>query len=111
MRVLLVAAFATQAITFVPAFANAGPPDTPASVAMTDDLEKAFWVCDYAGTHGSVAPDYAASCIAITEELKRVKFDGDFDRLVAWWKQHKPVQHAKVKSAGAGSIEHAAVKG
>jgi len=104
MRVLLFAAFATQAIAFVPAYANPGPADTAVHVASTDGLENAFWVCDYSGTHGSVAPDYATSCIAITDELKRVKFDGDFDRLVAWWKQHKPAQHEKVKQTELASV-------
>jgi hypothetical protein len=31
-----------------------------------------------------VGSDQAAACIAITGELKRTKFDGDFDQLVAW---------------------------
>ena len=47
--------------------------------------------------------DQAVACIAITDELKRTKFDGDFDRLVAWWNVNKVARHQeldRVKVAG-----------
>jgi hypothetical protein len=92
MRVLLSATFLIQAIAFLPAHADGSLPAAFNS-QQTIDLEKAFWVCDYAGTNGVVGPDQAAACIAITDELKRTKFDGDFDRLVAWWRLNKVAQH------------------
>lgn len=93
MRVLLSAAFLIQALAFLPAHADDGSRHAAFTRDKTADLEKAFWVCDYAGTNGVVGPDQAAACIAITDELKRTKFDGDLDRLVAWWRLNKAAQH------------------
>jgi hypothetical protein len=70
MRVLLSAAFLIQAIAFLPAHA------------------------DDRSLHATT--DQAAACIAITDELKRMKFDGDFDRLVGWWKLNKVAQHQEL---------------
>lgn len=96
MRVLLCAAFFIQAIAFLPAHADNGQRHAAFNTDTTVDLEKAFWVCDYAGTNSVVDPDQAAACIAITDELKRTKFDGDFDRLVSWWRLNKVAQHQAV---------------
>jgi hypothetical protein len=93
MRVLLTAAFLIQAIAFAPAHADNGSRQAAFNGGNAIDLEKAFWVCDYAGTNGVVGPDQAAACIAITDELKRAKFEGDFDRLVEWWRLNKVTQH------------------
>jgi hypothetical protein len=59
-------------------------------------LERAFWVCDYAGTHLGVDPATGAACVAITEALKQSKFNGDFDALLAWWRTHKPAEHRAI---------------
>jgi hypothetical protein len=93
MRVLLSAAFLIHAVAFLPAHADNGSRHAVFNTDNTIDLEKAFWVCDYAGTNGVVGPDQAAACIAITDELKQTKFDGDFERLVAWWRLNKAAQH------------------
>ena len=76
------------------------PPDGVNAVAYATvaDLEKAFWLCDYAGTTRSVDSGMAMACSAITEELKIWKFDGDFDALVAWWRQNKPAQHEALEA-------------
>jgi len=96
MRFLLIAAFATQAIAFLPAHAHDESRHVAGTGDMTAELEKAFWVCDYAGTNGTAGGDQAVMCIAITDELKRTKFDGDFDRLVAWWKVNKVARHQEL---------------
>ncbi len=96
MRVLLSAAFFIQAIVFLPAHADDGSRHATFTRNKTPALEKAFWVCDYAGTHGMVGADQVVACIAITDELKRTKFDGDFDRLVAWWRLNKVAQHQEL---------------
>lgn len=93
MRVLLSTAFVIQAIAFQSAHADDGPRYAAFNRGDTTHLEKAFWVCDYAGTNGMAGGDQAIACIAITDELKRSKFDGDFDRLVAWWQVNKVAQH------------------
>jgi hypothetical protein len=96
MRVLLSAACLIQAVAFLPAHADDRSLHAKFTRDKTAYLEKAFWVCDYAGTNGMVGADQAAACIAITDGLKRMKFDGDFDRLVARWKLNKVAQHQEL---------------
>lgn len=96
MRVLLFSAFLIQAIAFQSAHADDGPRHAAFLRGDSSHLEKAFWVCDYAGTHGMAGGDQAVACIAITDELKRTKFDGDFDRLVAWWRVNKVARHQEL---------------
>ena len=77
------------------------------------DLEKAFWLCDYAGTTGSVDSGMAIACSTITEELKIRNFNGDFDAMVAWWQQNKPAEHQALEAASranAGMRKGAPVK-
>lgn len=61
----------------------------------TPSLEDAFWACDYiATTRGTgAAPE---SCEEIYAELKTVKFDGDFDELLAWWQANKAAAHERI---------------
>ena len=66
-----------------------------ASVSVVD-LEHSFWVCDYVATSRGVTEDLIVQCVAIYDELKDRKFGGDFDRLVAWWQQHKAARHAEL---------------
>ncbi len=96
MRVLLSTAFLIQALAFQSAHADEGSRHATSSRGETAHLEKAFWICDYAGTNGMAGGDQAVACIAITDELKRTKFDGDFDRLVAWWRLNKVAQHQEL---------------
>ncbi|MCX7891249.1 MAG: hypothetical protein N2544_02615 [Burkholderiales bacterium] len=79
---------------------TAPQPAQPRSAATGfADLERAFWVCDHAATTRGVDGDTGILCVAITEELKEAKFGGDFDRLVAWWRERKPVEHANLEEA------------
>jgi hypothetical protein len=57
------------------------------------DLEKAFWICDHAATNHGVDGGAAIACGAITESLKVSKFNGDFDSMLAWWRENKVAQH------------------
>lgn len=57
------------------------------------ELERIFWVCDYASTTGPVSLGLAAPCSRAYEALKERKFDGDFRALQAWWRENKAVQH------------------
>jgi len=71
----------------------------PAAIATTlvaADLEKAFWICDYAATTGSIATPDAALCHAVYDRLKAEKFGGDFERLLAWWRANKVAEHRKL---------------
>ena len=60
------------------------------------DLEYAFWICDYiATTRGTAAAD-PGTCSAVSDALRQRKFDGDLDKLVAWWNQHKAGQYSRL---------------
>ena len=67
------------------------------------ELEKAFWVCDHTATNGPIDMGTAVTCGSVTEELKQRKFDGDFNTMLAWWRQHKEVEHLALAKAGGTS--------
>ena len=39
----------------------------------------------------------------VTENLKATKFKGDFDAMLAWWRQHKVAEHQALE----GAVAHA----
>ena len=69
--------------------------DLQAGVAKAGiaDLEQVFWRCDYVATTQGLEYTPAELCVAAYEALKQRKFGGDFDGLLAWWQEHKPVAH------------------
>ena len=64
--------------------------------SQPDNLEAAFWFCDYIATTRGVEATPIAMCSAAYDELKALKFDGDFGALLGWWKQNKVLEHRKV---------------
>lgn len=54
-----------------------------------EDMERAFWDCDYAATYGVIDLDVAAGCSDIYERLKEEKFGGDFRRVLLWWQENR----------------------
>lgn len=54
-----------------------------------DELEAAFWDCEYLAIRGYLDLDIGAACSEIYEQLKAEKFGGDFERLLLWWREHK----------------------
>ena len=60
------------------------------------ELESAFWACDYVATPRGVDAAPVAICGAVYDELKTLKFGGDFGELLAWWKQNKLAEHARL---------------
>jgi hypothetical protein len=68
------------------------------------ELEKAFWVCDHAATIGLIDGSTAITCGSLTEALKQRKFDGDFNAMLAWWREHKNAEHLALAQAGGTSI-------
>ena len=77
---------------------------TPIAVASPHvqapaDLEQAFWACDYIATTHGVQAAPVALCSEVTAALQEQKFGGDFGRLLEWWQQNKPAQHARLKPA------------
>jgi hypothetical protein len=84
----LLAAFGTVAHRDARAEESVSPPE------QLVELERAFWICDHAATTRGVEDSTAIICFAVTDRLKDVKFGGDFEELVEWWRQHKPFEHA-----------------
>src|SRR5947208_2103017 len=64
-------------------------PDVTADAMTLAQLESAFWVCDYVATIGGVDATPIETCSAVYDELKALKFSGDFTELLAWWKDNK----------------------
>jgi len=93
--VLAVAALASS-----PAFAEneVCEPGRPMRVEdmSVDQLEKTFWVCDHAATMGGVSATPASFCAVVTAELKKQKFDGDFEGLLTWWRLNKVAEYQKL---------------
>lgn len=69
------------------------------------DLEKAFWICDYAQANGVIDAHEEAFCSAVTVQLRRVKFEGDMEKLLAWWQENKVTQHQELDRAFATAVE------
>lgn len=74
----------------------------PVQAAIERDLtklERAFWVCDYLATIHGVGKVDTVTCAAVTDDLKRIKFDGDFEKMLDWWRANKTAQHAALDRA------------
>jgi hypothetical protein len=56
-------------------------------------LERSFWACDYAATVALLDSGTAGACSAIVEDFRKTRFNGDFDAMLAWWRQHKDAAH------------------
>jgi hypothetical protein len=60
------------------------------------DVERLFWSCDYVATTRGVDSAPVDVCSAATEELKNIRFGGDFMALLEWWRGNKPAEHARL---------------
>jgi hypothetical protein len=88
------------------AFAIAGAPaafgaGAAAAGTGTAELERGFWQCDHAASRTMLDMETAARCSRVTEELRRRRFDGDFQALLAWWHRHKAAEHAALDAAAS----------
>jgi hypothetical protein len=57
-------------------------------------LEDLFWDCDVHATHEAMSPGDGALCATIGDALKERRFDGDFLRMLDWWRDAKAAEHA-----------------
>lgn len=73
-----------------------------------NEIEKVFWVCDYAATIHLVDIGIAIPCSRATEALRQHKFDGDFNAMLAWWRQHKEAEHRALAKSGGTPLPHSA---
>jgi hypothetical protein len=78
---------------------DAGTPPATLDIeqASLADLENTFWVCDYVASTEGVVAALRATCRYVTEEVKRQKFDGDFNQFLQWWRDNKAAEHARIK--------------
>jgi hypothetical protein len=67
-------------------------------------LERQFWACDHAATVGRIDSGTAISCGALTETFKQRKFNGDFNAMLAWWREHKEAEHLALAAAGHNTL-------
>jgi hypothetical protein len=85
-----------------------------AAPAAPATVESAFWDCDAMASAHLVDPGTAAHCSVITEELRRGRFNGDFDAMLAWWRLGKVAAQDAIAAgaesrgapAGTGSVVH-----
>lgn len=67
-------------------------------------LEKAFWGCCYAATTRGVMGWEGLSCGEVYEDVKRIRFGGDFQAMLTWWQKNKGANHqALAEAAGAAA--------
>lgn len=62
----------------------------PAGAAPEDSvrpLQEAYLACDRLAVRQRLAPTEAVACSVVGERLLREGFDGDWERLLAWWRQ------------------------
>ncbi|MFT3819045.1 MAG: hypothetical protein QM750_15625 [Rubrivivax sp.] len=79
--------------------AQAARPAAAALARMTvTELERAFWICDWTTTTSVLDADAFTACAATADELKARKFDGDFDRMIDWWRENKAAAHARLQT-------------
>jgi hypothetical protein len=79
---------------------NSTPSIAAVAFVGSADLEKAFWICDHAATNHGVDGGMGIACGVITEDLKVRKFNGDFNLMLAWWRQNKAAEHQALATVG-----------
>jgi hypothetical protein len=62
---------------------------TPIADLPVERLEAAYLACDHVSSQRPLLPDESQLCLEVAEALKVRHFDGDFDRLIAWWRAEK----------------------
>lgn len=75
------------------------------NLERTAELEALFWMCDYASSAGDLDVGQAEQCNAVKEQLKRDKFVGDSEKLLAWWRLNKDVAYRQLAGARSDASE------
>ena len=65
-----------------------------------DHLKTAYLGCDRAANEGALDLASFQRCVVVGDELLKRGFDGDLDRLLAWWRAEK-VRFARAETATA----------
>lgn len=64
-----------------------------------DQLERVFWACDHAAATHGVDGQTGMACGNATEQLKQRRFDGNFEAMLAWWRENKTAMHDALDQA------------
>lgn len=80
---------AALALSFATTLAQTGTKEMPLPDLSDEQLEAEYLACERAAGEGLLGIDLATHCSIVYEAFKSRAFDGDFDRLLAWWQQHQ----------------------
>ena len=69
--------------------AGAEPMHVAVAALPLEHLKLAYLGCDRAATEGRLELAAFQRCAVVGDELLKRGFDGDFDRLLAWWRAEK----------------------
>jgi hypothetical protein len=70
-------------------FTAAQTTDIPLPDLTGEQLEAEYLECERAAGDGMLGIDLATHCSIVYEAFKARAFDGDFERLLAWWRQRQ----------------------
>jgi hypothetical protein len=71
---------------------NAMAAPRPRPEVPVAELERRYLVCDQIASTQSLSPIDGAECSEVSERLLQQRFDGDFDRLLHWWRVARQAQ-------------------
>lgn len=104
MKTTIAAGLAAALIAAAPHGVGATPDTMPvhrmtvnAAERSADDIEKAFWICDYVASTRGMQFVSLDLCAAITDLIKTEKFGGDYEEMVEWWREQKPAEHRRLE--------------
>lgn len=87
-----------------PALAQTPPAAQPLEAGALEALEREFWFCDHAATQALLDPGTSERCGLVTDTLKTVRFGGDFQAMLTWWRENKDARHAALSAASAQQL-------
>lgn len=71
--------------------AQAQAPHRHLASTSAEELKRVYLECDRFATRTLLDLGDAAHCSMVGEELKHRIFGGDFERLLAWWREQKSI--------------------
>ena len=69
--------------------ATAEPMQVAVAALPLEHLKLAYLGCDRAANEGTLEMTAFQRCVVVGDELLKRGFDGDWDRLLAWWRAEK----------------------
>jgi hypothetical protein len=77
------------ALALPSSFTAAQTADIPLPDLTSEQLEAEYLECERSAGDGMLGIDLATHCSIVYEAFKARAFDGDFERLLAWWRQRQ----------------------